>query len=225
MPIRYKIDNRLSAYEQKVSRALAGIGELAANARPVLGQIGLYVRREAQRSLRSREKSWGPHSGRLSRSLAIQIDAASVSVGSNLVYAAIQQLGGAVRPKSGKYLALPVPPQLRRRGVWPRDLPRDSMRFVPNAAIQIGSHSWTGPALVRAANVTVPGRKRKDGSPGKPRVVNQAGEVMFALVKRVRVKGKPYLRFDSKAQAFALSALTRAFKARLPKGGPRNAGQ
>lgn len=209
----------------KLARAFARIGELAGNARPILGQIGLYVRREAQRALRSRSKSWGPQSGRLSRSLAIQIDAASVAVGSNLVYARIQQLGGRVRPKTGKYLALPALPHLQRRGVWPRDLPRDSMKFVPNATISIGSHSWIGPALVRAADVTRPGRVKKDGSPGKDRVVSAAGEVMFALVKSVNIKGQPYLRFDSKAQAFALEALTRAFSRRLPRGGPSNAGQ
>ncbi len=224
MALRYKVHST-QAHEAKLARAFARIGDLGRNVRPVLGQIGLYIRREAQRSLRSRSKTWGPHSGRLSRSLAIQIDAASVAVGSNLVYAAIQQLGGTVRPKTGKYLALPVLPNLRRRGVWPRDLPKDSMVFKPAETIKIGSHAWVGPALVRKESVTRPGKTRKDGSPGKERVIKAAGEVMFALVKRVRIKGDPYLKFDSKAQAFALEAITKAFRRRLPGGGRTDAGQ
>ncbi|MBX3396504.1 MAG: hypothetical protein KF841_14175 [Phycisphaerae bacterium] len=208
----------------KLQRVFDRIRSNAVDARRWLGQIGLYVRREAQRSLRTRTREWGPSSGRLSRSLAIAIDAASVAVGSNLIYARIQQLGGPVEPKGHKYLALPVPANLRRRGVWPRDLPSDSMRFVPNAEIQIGTKKWIGPALVRSENVTVPGKTKADGTPGKDRIVKRAGEVMFALVKRVNIKGRPYLKFDSKAQAFALSIATKHFGRVLGKR-TNNAGQ
>ncbi len=181
-------------------------------ARPVLGPLGLFIRREAQRALRSRPKDWGAPSGRLSRSLAIRLDEFSVQVGSNLVYAAIQQVGGEVKPKSGKYLAIPVPADLRRRGVWPRDLPRDSMQFKPAEKIRIGSRSWIGPALVRKENVTRPGKTKKDGTPGKERIVKAAGEVMFALVKRVRIRGREYLVLSSEAKRFAMVRLEAEYR-------------
>lgn len=188
---------------------LAAVGR---SPRRTLGRIGLYIRREAQRALRTRLRTWGVSSGRLSRSLAMVVDKASVTVGSNLVYAAVQQLGGTIRPRSGKFLAIPVSRQLQRRGVWPRDLPRDSMKYVPNAEIRIGSHSWTGPALVAAQDETVPGRKRSDGSRGADRVVKRAGEVMFALVRKSKIRGRPYLSFDSRAHAFAMAQLELEFR-------------
>jgi phage gpG-like protein len=40
--------------------------------------------------------------------------------GPTVPYAAIQELGGTVYPKRGKYLAIPL--QERLRGIWPRDL-------------------------------------------------------------------------------------------------------
>lgn len=191
---------------RELEAAFDRLSKVGRNPRRILGQIGLYVRREAQRALRSRGREWGPSSGRLSRSLAMRLDSMSVEVGSNLVYAAIQQLGGEVKPKGHKYLAIAVSPELRRRGVWPRDLPRDSMRFVPNAAIRIGTRQWTGPALVRASDQT----QHETDESGKRRPIGRRkpeGEVMFALVRRVSIKARPYLTFDSRAQAFALSQI------------------
>ncbi len=181
--------------------AISGFARLGRAPKRSLQRTGLFIRRYAQRLLRARARDWGnAGGGRLGKSLAIVADSMSVTVGSNLVYAAIQQLGGKVSPKAGrKYLALPVLPELRRSGTYPRDLPRESMKFVPNAAIRIGTHSWHGPALVRAEDVgNAQGRKEK-----------RAGQVMFALVKRVTIKGREYLVFGPEARSYMIGELKR----------------
>ena len=105
-----------------------------------------------------------------------------------------------VEPKGHKYLAIPVLASLRRGGLYPRDLPRDSMKFAI-ADIRIGSHAWRGPALVRVKDEFVTGKN------GKERRVKRAGEVMFALIKRAKIKGREYLVFGPEARAFLLEDL------------------
>ena len=205
MAIRYTIGLD-KADSKKLQAAFERLQKLGRSPRPVLGRIGLYVRREAQRRLRTRRRDWGPPTGRLRNSLAMRLGDNFVVVGSNLVYAAIQQLGGVVKPKTGRYLAIPATTQLRRRGVWPRDLPRGSMKFVRVTDIQIGTHRWRGPALVRAA----------EASPARPGSRQRAtrgpiGEVMFALVRQVKIRGRPYLVWDSAAQQFAIQQFRRAY--------------
>lgn len=186
---------------QHFRAAISGMARVGARPKRSLQRTGLFIRRHAQRLLRARARDWGnAGGGKLGKSLAIVADSMSVTVGSNLVYAAIQQLGGTVRPKAGrKYLALPVLPELRRSGTYPRDLPREPMRFVPNAAIRIGTHSWHGPALVRTEDVvSAQGRK-----------VKRAGQVMFALIKRATIKGREYLVFGPEARQFMIAELKR----------------
>lgn len=177
-------------------RAIERLISVGRSPRVPLGRIGLYGRRDAQQRLRARTKSWGPHSGRLSKSIAIMLGEDFVAWGSNLVYARKQQEGGRIDPK-GVYLAIPAQAHLRRRGVWPRDLPRDSMRFHPATEIKIGKHSWIGPALIRRGTLTTDEKGKKKWSKG-------ASEVMFALLKSVNIRGRPYLVFDDKGKAFAL---------------------
>lgn len=207
-----QIDRRDSRELQAAFERLSKTGR---SLRRPLGRIGLFIMREARRALRSRKRDWGPPTGRLPKSLAMRLDDVSVVVGSNLVYAAIQQLGGEVRPKR-KYLAIPVQSHLRRRGVWPRDLPQDSMKFVPAASIRIGARSWIGPALVRVKDTEL--ETSFDGAgkqgQGKPRrrPTRQAGEVMFALVKRVKIRGRPYLAFGRPARLFALQEIEKEYR-------------
>lgn len=199
----------------KLKAAVERLASVGRNARAPLGRTGLFVRREAQRTLRARKHDWGPSTSKLSKSLAMEVGPNYVVVGSNLVYARIQQEGGVVTPRGHKYLALPVLGHLRRGGVWPKDLPRESMKFVPNAAIKIGSHSWVGPALVRAADTEVEhsfqGAGRKGGEK-KAGHVRKAGEVMFALVRKVTIRGRPYLTFSPAAREYMLAEFERAYQ-------------
>lgn len=211
----------------QVVRSLNALKRVGGKPRRALGRTGLFIRREAQRLLRARVKEWGPHTGKLAKSLTMLLDDLSVIVGSNLIYAAIQQLGGEIRPKGHPYLAIPVQPHLRRAGVWPRDLPKGSMKFVPNARITIGARSWTGPALVRATaelsdlegkargryrqNKDARGRFAKGGTRDAANQAPQTGEigeVMFALIRRARIKGQAYLVFESPAKQFLLRELS-----------------
>lgn len=189
----------------KVFRVFAALRRVGASPRRALGRTALFVIREARRLLRARIRQWGPQSGRLGKSLTMLLDSMSVVVGSNQPHAAIQHFGGTIRPKGHPYLAIPVQAHLRRSGVWPRDLDADSMMFMPNAKIRIGSHSWTGPALVRAED------EFRAGKNGKQRRVRKAGEVMFALIKRAKIRGRPYLVFGRSARDFLFVELTRDY--------------
>ncbi len=185
-----------------IVEALIRLDRVGGDLRRPLGQIGLHVRRSAQRRLRGRRSDWGQSRGMLSKTLAVQVSARSVRVGSPLVYAAVQQLGtaslpgGAIRPKPPrKYLAIPVSRTLRVRGVWPRDLSPNEIKFVRAANIVIGRRRWKGPALVDP----------------------KSGAVMFALVRQVRIKGRPYLLFDSAEHMFALSVIAKAYRRALAR--------
>lgn len=221
MPIGLTI--RLSDADLAALRAaFERLSSVGRKFRRVLMRIALFVRREARRRLRQRARDWGLGTGKLSASLAIQIlDETSVIVGSNLVYAAIQQLGGVVEPKGHKYLAIPATQALRRSGQWPRDFTQDELKFVPNAEIRIGSHSWTGPALVRAHSTFEVKRVQKRDKQGKYAGLGEvdkavetkkAGEVVFALVKRVTIKGRPYLVFDDIARNFSLGQIEQEYR-------------
>jgi len=180
---------QIKADTRAVRKRLERLAKVGGHLEPVLRQIGVDVRRNAQARLRARKSDYGPSSGRLSKSLTMSVSPRLVRVGSPLVYAAVQQLGHpGIQPKRGRYLAIPATTALRRRGVWPSDLPRGSMKFTVTQIV-IGRRSWKGPALVDPAS----------------------GEVMFALVKSVKIKGRAYLKFASREQAFALRAIRRHY--------------
>ncbi len=109
------------------------------------------------------------------------------------------------------------------RGVWPRDFPPGELKFVPNAAIRIGTHSWIGPALVRAKDVrpveTKDGKRvRRDESGRYARKdASKTGEVVFALIKRATIRARPYLVFDEAAKNFLFSELDAMFKGAVKK--------
>lgn len=52
----------------------------------------------------------------------------TVQVGPHTVYAAIQDVGGIVRPKK-KFLAIPIPGAGVRKGKWPRDWGKGELHF------------------------------------------------------------------------------------------------
>lgn len=191
--------------------ALKRLQKLGRAPRRSFGRTALFILRQARRLLAQRTQEWGPRSGKLAKSLTYVLDSMSVTVGSNLVYAAIQQLGGLVVPTGGrKYLAIPVNNQLRRSGTYPRDIPRGDLKFVRAAAIRVGRRSWIGPALVRAGDQRPGGAFQGAGRGLSPRgdgPTRPADEVMFALVRRANIKGREYLVFRQPGMRFLLNEL------------------
>lgn len=53
---------------------------------------------------------------------------------SDLVYAPIQDEGGTVTPKRGKYLAIPLPGAGVPYGKWPRDYAKGELHFIKSRA-------------------------------------------------------------------------------------------
>lgn len=158
-----------------LSRALRQTGDLS---RP-FSELGLYLIREAGRRLRMRPSE--DMTGALRASLTFEADKESVTVGSNLIYAAMQQLGGTVRPKPPhRYLAIPLQPHLRRRHVWPSDLPRGDL--------YVGGVSRAGNPLLR---------RREDDEP------------VYVLLAEVTVPANPYLVWDDEAEQFLERRLIR----------------
>lgn len=210
--------------EKDVRAAFERVSKIGQTPRRSLGRVALWITREAGRILRGGASAWGPASGKLAASITRRIDDVSVVVGSNLRYAAVQHQGtaglpgGVIRP-SKKYLAIPATAALRRGGVWPRDIARDAMRFVPNANIRIGTRSWIGPALVKAGSGARTVKVRQHGKRGgevreHTRKIGSKPTVMFALIKQSRFKGKLYLRlpWERGGRAFLLGELRKQYQ-------------
>lgn len=103
--------------------------------------------------------------GQLAASIQKAEKAQLVEVGTNVVYAAIQEKGGTIRPKSAKALAVPVHPDARK-AKGPRD-------FDDLTMIQRSGHA---PVLVRSAG------KRKART-----------DIMYVLLKSVTLPARPFL--------------------------------
>lgn len=214
---------------RKLDAAGQRVGNMAKPAR----QIGLYAASEARKRLNERPRNWGNHTGQLARSIHSTFDESTgtIRIGTNLIYARVQEIGGEIRPKK-KYLAIPVDDSLRRSGKWPRDFGKGELQFVRKALIQIHGREWWGPALVtpenekqrertkqRKANERKRRKKRLRGSVIQVALrerregQRQARRVMFALVKMVTLKGdQPYLLAPEtvkNVRQFAADALER----------------
>lgn len=174
MPVSLNITIEDRGVRKLISQALRKTGDLT---RP-FSELGLYLVREAGRRLRERPSE--DMTGALRASLTFEADKDSVTVGSNLVYAAIQQLGGEVHPRPPHNLAIPLQPHLRRRHVWPSDLAKEDLKF--------GGYSMKGNPLLRYA----------DG-----------GELAYVLVEEVTVPANPYIVFDDEAETFLERRLIR----------------
>lgn len=117
------------------------------NTRPLMMAIGLRGLRSAVGRLESvLNEDADVRTGALGASIRVddtgrgnadsifELSDDSVTVGSNLVYAAQVHFGGRIEPKAGnKALAIPLPVGLKRDKRSPRDLDpnRDVLRFVP----------------------------------------------------------------------------------------------
>ena len=74
-------------------------------------------------------------SGQGSTETIFAVDKRNMVVGSGVPYAAMQDVGGRVLPRTVKYLAVPCTRAVKSRapgGLWPRDFGPDDLEFRPN---------------------------------------------------------------------------------------------
>ena len=93
----------------------------------------------------------------------------TVKIGTNVVYAAIQEFGGTIRPNYGKSLAVPIHPDAKAA-------------IIPKG----GSIRSVFPDLVLI--------KRKSGAPLLVRMKGKQFDIMYVLMKSVTIPAHPYLR-------------------------------
>lgn len=166
----------------------------AGNTAPLLHAFGLALVRSTQKTFREggRPRKWDAsqrasetggqtmrHKGMLSKSVAYEVTGNKVLVGTNLVYARIQQYGGRVTPKKAKALTIPVHP--KAYGKRASDFP--DLVYIP------GQDKATG---VVGRLVMVKGRKTHGG-----RAMSRKGVELttyFVLRKSVRIQPRPFLQ-------------------------------
>jgi len=120
----------ISLNDVEVRRGIGGLLTAAEDLTPLLDEIGSYV--ENTTKLRFSDgvgpdgKAWTPsrraareggqtllNHGHLRDSITYVIQGDEVMIGTNVIYAAIHQFGGVIRPKSAKKLAFRTPDGLR----------------------------------------------------------------------------------------------------------------
>lgn len=102
---------------------LADVRKVVSDDRRTVSRIiGIEVVRGMQRNIRSAKDSSGKawpglryrtgqplqDTGRLRNSITYELRPGGVRVGTNVIYSAIHNFGGTIRPKRAKYLAIPV---------------------------------------------------------------------------------------------------------------------
>lgn len=173
--------------------------------RGFLAPFGVYIAQQASRRIRERPSylpSVHPDPALSSTGIAVaDVGPRSVSVGTSLPYARIQQEGGTITPKTVKLLAIPQKESLRalRGGSgatgWPRDIDptRKRMRFVP---VRNGSG---------AVGVLVD---------DKGELGHGAG-ILYVLVRKSEIKAQPYLYVSDADWALGAKLLSEHLLRRL----------
>jgi hypothetical protein len=122
---------------------LAEIGRKMRSPRPLLLAVGLMGLQSGVVRLNDvlgKKSKDAVRTGRLAASLSLggpdsvfELGEYQVEFGSNLPYAAQVQYGGTIVPQNAKALAIPLPVELKRAGLWPSDLDpnRELLKFVP----------------------------------------------------------------------------------------------
>jgi len=110
-----------------------------ADPKPFLKEVAVFGMARAQERLLAslNPDDGGATSGHLVNSLTIggvdaifELSDTQTAWGSNLRYAAQVNEGGFIEPKTGKALAIPLTPQLKRSGLWPRDFEPGQLTFI-----------------------------------------------------------------------------------------------
>lgn len=112
----------LEIHDQAVQAALKRLQERTRNLQPILAAIGSDLKARIQEGFdtstapdgsaweKPKHRAGKPllDTGRLRNSIQAKADAQSVTVGTNVIYAAIQQFGGTIKPKDKKALSFMV---------------------------------------------------------------------------------------------------------------------
>ena len=111
------------------------------------------------------KKSWRAQTGggqtlsltrRLRNSITFESTTNSVTVGTNVQYAAIHQFGGVVRAKNGPFLAIPVTPEARKAGS-PRNMQGLHVQQTVKGQFVLANDKGVVQYLLRK-QVTIPAR-------------------------------------------------------------------
>lgn len=131
-------------------------------------------------------RSLGAGTGHVER-----IDKTSLEIGTSMEYASLQQFGGTVTPKKGKFLTIPLTMAAKRAGS-PRNFP-GGLRPIINKR--------KGTGVLIGAKIQQRGKNK--GKVGKI-------EAQYALVKKVVVPPRPFVGFSPKASTEIDRILTNA---------------
>lgn len=160
------------ALRRRCERASRAFSDL----KPEMEKVGKWLVEDARGRIAARSS---PDSkGRLGKSLAFRAYKAAVTIFSFLPYARIQQEGGTVLPRKRKMLAIPLRPDLRRLGMWPKHWKRDRLACIK-----------TGKGLF--LKVVDPTPKLKSGGARKNSF--SSGELVYKLVYKSVIRGRPFL--------------------------------
>lgn len=206
------VTSTLDAFEQRMRSGLSA----ATMAQTILG-AGEVVAGEIRKAI----ASWGDapsglssKTGALARSFRPLIvrqnqDAIVLGVYSGLPYADIQDVGGVITAKNGRFLAIPLTPAARR--VSPRDWPGGLTAIVKgNSGVLIPKRARTG--------------RRQKGEHGPMLPPSRAGQALYALKTSVTLPAHGYIAVAGqtalpKAAAFIRQRLAQALKSGRIQGG------
>jgi len=120
---------------------LAEIGRRIRSPRPLLRAVAILGMDSATVRLNDvlgKKSKDAVRTGRLAASLMIgdadsvfELGEYQVEFGSNLPYAAQVQYGGTIMPREAKALAIPIPVELKRSRLWPKDFEEGILQFLP----------------------------------------------------------------------------------------------
>lgn len=133
----------------------------------------IFVQRAARQNARSGGSAGlNRVTGHLVNSIVYETDQFTGRVGSSLVYARLHELGGKIVPKAAGALAIPVHPDAKRAS-GPRDF---------GGELGLIKRPGRPPLLIRARDV------------GKGKRNRDVFDIMYVLMKSVRIPARPYLR-------------------------------
>ena len=171
---------------------LKGIRDRLLHPRPLMTAVGVSGMGAMHRQLVAglKMEDAGIRTGRLTGSLlahgpgqgtqdsVFEVSGFHAEVGTSVPYAAQVNLGGTIRPREAKALAIPLTDKLKRSGLWPRDLDpgREKLELIP---LKTGD----GAVLIDPTGEL--------GFGTKP---------LFVLKRSVTQEGKHFARWDEQAR-------------------------